>query len=135
MNDTPPESSMLVARIGLRRSRIPSVSAAAQGHKTPLTKNGFKDATTDPDIIRKWWNKHPSANIGLRPPQGVVIIDVDPAHGGADTLAALIETLGPLPDNGPLAATGGGGWHYWLSVPSGVHLVGSTWSRCRRENP
>ena len=35
------------------------------GEKSPLTKNGFKDATTDPEQIRRWWSEHPDANLGL----------------------------------------------------------------------
>lgn len=33
--------------------------------KSPITRNGFKDATLDPDQVRKWWTAEPSANIGL----------------------------------------------------------------------
>lgn len=33
--------------------------------KKPYTKNGFKDATTDPDQIRKWWTRYPRALIGI----------------------------------------------------------------------
>jgi len=33
--------------------------------KEPLTSHGFKDATTDPEQIRRWWSEHPDANLGL----------------------------------------------------------------------
>ena len=33
--------------------------------KTPLTTNGFKDASNDPEIIKLWWDQYPEANIGL----------------------------------------------------------------------
>jgi hypothetical protein len=33
--------------------------------KNPLTDHGFKDASTDPDIIRSWWNKWPSVNLAI----------------------------------------------------------------------
>ena len=33
--------------------------------KHPMTKNGVKDATTDLDQIRKWWQRWPNANIGV----------------------------------------------------------------------
>ena len=33
--------------------------------KHPRTNNGFKDATTDAEIIKKWWTAWPDANIGI----------------------------------------------------------------------
>ncbi|MFR3484832.1 MAG: bifunctional DNA primase/polymerase, partial [Clostridia bacterium] len=33
--------------------------------KTPLTKNGCKDATTDAAVVKGWWQKWPNANIGI----------------------------------------------------------------------
>ena len=47
--------------------------------KTPLTPRGFKDATTDPDLIRAWWHQWPSALIGgaMGPTSGVFAVDPD----------------------------------------------------------
>lgn len=33
--------------------------------KRPITANGFKAATTDPNIIRKWWAATPDAKLPL----------------------------------------------------------------------
>lgn len=87
--------------------------------KAPLTPHGVKDASTDPDVIARWWTTYPNANVAIRPPAGVFVIDVDTeeAHGhdGFATLAALVEELGPLPPDAPKAITRSGGWHIWLS--------------------
>ena len=60
--------------------------------KRPLTANGFKDATTDPDTIRKWWTERPEALIGvpMGPDAGVFAIDPDVVKepGDADGMAA-----------------------------------------------
>jgi hypothetical protein len=32
--------------------------------------------------VRYWWRKWPDANIGLRTGDGLVVIDIDPKHGG-----------------------------------------------------
>ena len=51
--------------------------------KSPLTPHGFKDATTDLDIIEKYWNRHPNALIGV-PTGGVsdlFVIDIDNGNG------------------------------------------------------
>jgi Bifunctional DNA primase/polymerase, N-terminal len=33
--------------------------------KTPICKHGFKEATTDREVITEWWSNHPSANIAV----------------------------------------------------------------------
>ena len=48
-------------------------------NKHPLTKHGFKDASTDPEQIKQWWTKWPLAMIGvpMGAASGVVAIDPD----------------------------------------------------------
>lgn len=60
--------------------------------KRPATKNGLKDATTDPDQIRAWWSDSPF-NIGLITGHAFDVIDIDGPIGfqslselGADAL-------------------------------------------------
>lgn len=81
--------------------------------KVPATPTGFKEATSDPDRIRAWWKADPGYNIGACPPPGIVVLDVDPRHGGDVELRKLIDRRGPLPATW-VARTGGGGWHYWF---------------------
>jgi hypothetical protein len=52
--------------------------------KTPLTPNGFKDASADPNEIRKMFSQHPGCLIGVpsAAASGIDILDVDPRHGG-----------------------------------------------------
>ncbi len=45
--------------------------------KRPLTPRGFKDATTDPDIIRNWWNAAPTALVGAPTGHRFVVLDID----------------------------------------------------------
>lgn len=86
--------------------------------KTPRTPHGFKDATRDPAIITAWWERWPDASIGIATGKvsGIFVLDVDPAHGGADTLRALEATHQEIP-NTPQVLTGGGGAHYYLAYP------------------
>jgi len=72
--------------------------------KRPATAHGKDDASTDTDQIRSWWAATPTANIGLRPVPGVIVLDVDPRNGGT------LDALGHLPATW-IARTGGGGWH------------------------
>jgi len=87
--------------------------------KHPLTKRGFLDATVNAGQITEWWRSTPTANVGLSCiASGLVVLDIDPRNGGDDTLAALIDELGPLPSTAE-AATGGGGRHLIFHAPPG----------------
>jgi hypothetical protein len=77
---------------------------------------GFYSATDNADQVREWWRRWPSANIGLRPPLGVAVLDVDPRSGGEEQLVALQRQEGPLPPT-LTARTGGNGLHMWYRVP------------------
>ncbi|NPV90533.1 MAG: DNA primase [Firmicutes bacterium] len=86
--------------------------------KHPRTLNGVKDATTDEAIIRDWWDRWPQANIGIATGQisGIVVLDVDPRHGGDVSFKRLIEANGSLPET-PMVLTGGNGEHHYLQYP------------------
>jgi hypothetical protein len=81
-----------------------------------LARNGVKNATKDASIVRDWWERCPDANIGLATGKvgGVVVIDIDPRHGGDRTLAALEAKHGKLPTCAEVA-TGGGGRHLFFA--------------------
>jgi len=87
--------------------------------KTPLTPNGFKAATTDPEQIEAWWKKHPKANIGIAcGASGLVVLDGDVKHG-ADPDASLANLLNghhTLPAT-LRAETPSGGWHQVFIAP------------------
>ncbi|MGC9935238.1 bifunctional DNA primase/polymerase [Priestia aryabhattai] len=80
--------------------------------KHPRVKNGVKEATTSLDIINKWWRKWPEANIGIATgkPNGFITLDIDPRHGGDDSLNNLVDQYASLPETIE-AVTGGGGRH------------------------
>lgn len=95
--------------------------------KHPRTFQGVKDASGDPDTIRRWWSQWPAANIGLAvgPASGVFAIDVDPRHGGDQSLEEFeqMREEGPLPPT-LTATTGGGGWHLFFRYPDDGPLPG-----------
>lgn len=89
--------------------------------KEPLTEHGFKDATTDEATIRRWWARWPDANIAVVTGRvsGIVVLDVDPRHGGDESLRDLEARYGPLAET-VTALTGGGGAHYYFAAPEGM---------------
>lgn len=84
--------------------------------------HGLKDATTDGNMICKWFADGRAVNIGVLtgPESGIVVLDVDPRHGGDEGLKAL----GPLPDTATVA-TGGGGKHLYFKHPNGLSVPNS----------
>ncbi len=101
----------------LRLARLP-----AKG-KRPAIRGGrgLLDATTDIAQIAEWWGgQYRRANIGGRVPEGMVVIDIDPYHGGLDSLAALEKKYEPLPTTlTDLSGRGDGGAHYFFRRPPG----------------
>ncbi len=92
--------------------------------KHPRTAHGFKDATIDESTVRQWWVRCPDANIGLRTgiESGLIVLDVDPAKGGADSLADLERRHGSLPTTVE-SLTGGGGRHILFAHPGDGQVI------------
>jgi len=86
--------------------------------KHPRTKNGVRDASTDEERIRRWWEIWEDANIGVATGKeaGFFALDVDPRKGGDETLASLVAKHGKLPET-RTADTGGGGVHHLFKYP------------------
>jgi len=93
--------------------------------KSPLTKNGFKDASADKQVVNDWWDKHPDANIGL--PTGkvndLVVVDVDVKNdaGGMDSLKQLQDECDRFDTR--VVHTPSGGLHFYFSYPQGVDTI------------
>ena len=102
---------MLEAALAYARRGLPVFPVGR--NKTPLTPHGFKDATTDLDQVRAWWESAPKARIGVPTGKasGWTVLDVDPRHGGDETLRELELRLGELPPT-PCQTTPSGGVHY-----------------------
>jgi hypothetical protein len=82
--------------------------------KHPLGGNGKDHASTDAGIVTEWFTRWPHANIGVRPPDGVLVLDVDVQHRGDVALLELTERHGPLAPT-LTARTGSGGLHVWYA--------------------
>jgi len=92
--------------------------------KHPRTRRGLHDATTDPRTVKHWWRRWPDANVGLRTGavSGLVVLDIDPGHGGEATLAELVDAYEALPPT--LEVRTGGGRHLYFTHP-GVRVANS----------
>ncbi|HYO19013.1 MAG TPA: bifunctional DNA primase/polymerase [Dermatophilaceae bacterium] len=80
----PAPPDMLERALAFAASSMP-VFPCLPGGKTPITTHGFRDATTDPDTVRRWWSATPSANIATptgHPGFDVLDVDVRPDGNG-----------------------------------------------------
>jgi hypothetical protein len=84
--------------------------------KTPLTPNGFKDASTDRSRIHAWWNRHPGANIGIATGSrsGLAVVDRDADN---PEVAKIWDSLPPTVE----VATSRGR-HRYYRIPEGVKV-------------
>ena len=88
--------------------------------KHPRTRHGIKDASKSKKQIRRWFKKWPDANVGVATGKAseIIVLDVDPRHGGDKSLAMLEAEFGQLPSTWRFQ-TGGGGEHYYFKHPGG----------------
>jgi hypothetical protein len=88
-----------------------------QGHELC---HGLLAATNDLERVARWWTRWPQANIGARVPRNLLVLDVDPRHGGHDRLAELEAAHEPLPPTRiSYSGRGDGGHHRWFLHPGG----------------
>jgi hypothetical protein len=88
--------------------------------KPPLVKDFPNVATRDPRQIRAWWKRWPDANIGISTSRfadggALVVVDIDPRNGGADT-RAFIDLAHGLPSTFTVGTPSGGQHLYYASA-------------------
>lgn len=93
--------------------------------KHPLTEHGCNDATTDEDLIAKWWEQYPNANVAVAT-TGLLVIDTDPLLDGSKNPWADNVAGGTGLGAGALAQTPRGGNHYWFRQPKGANYRNTT---------
>lgn len=86
--------------------------------KHPLFRGWQQEATSERERILAWARRFPRANVGVATgaPSGIVVLDVDPRHGGSEALEELQARHGPLPETVEVL-TGGGGRHLYFQHP------------------
>ncbi len=111
---TPP-SVLAAAALNLGRAgyRIFPLPVGMKGAKL---KDWPNLATTDAATITQWWNEQPQANVAIVGGNGLLILDVDPRHGGYESLTTIQQLHGLLPAT-LTALTPSGGMHMYFAGP------------------
>jgi hypothetical protein len=85
--------------------------------KHPRLRGWQRLASTDPAVVGEWWRRWPQANVGLVTGRRFDVLDLD-GDLGVEALRAVLS-IAPTEHPGPVARTGGGGWHL-LYAPTGL---------------
>ncbi|MCP4250700.1 MAG: DNA primase [bacterium] len=98
-----------------------AVIPVAPHEKRPLVRwEAFQDRLPTEGEVRIWNRRWPTANIGIvtGAVSGLLVLDIDPQHGGTESLVRMEREDEALPKSVE-AATGGGGRHIYFRHPGG----------------
>ncbi len=98
-----------------------SVLPLKRGDKRPLIRwETLQQTHADAATLARWFTQWPDANIGIVTGEisNLIVLDVDPKHGGDHSLTNLERRFEQLPDTVE-APTGGGGRHLYFTHPGG----------------
>jgi Bifunctional DNA primase/polymerase, N-terminal len=88
------------------------------GTKEPLTQHGFQDASLDPEQIRCWWKRWPTANLAVATgAPGPDVLDVDQHGSAGNGYPGLIrlKSADLLDTAGTIVKTPHGGLHVYFT--------------------
>jgi len=93
--------------------------------KVPIFKSWPEKATNDLAVISTWKDRFPDCNYGVATGEisNIVVVDVDPKNGGAQTWSRIERKFGQVTTAECL--TGGGGKHLYFQYPKG-HNIGNS---------
>ncbi len=102
-------------------SRGWSVIPVQERAKRPaIAWKAFQTECVSEETLHEWFRRSPNYNVAIVTGKlsGIVVLDVDPKHGGNKSLRELEHEHGALPRT-VQSVTGGGGRHYYFAHPGG----------------
>lgn len=109
---------LLVWPLEGKKCACPNGAMCETPGKHPMATAWQKTATTNAKRVEAMFKRVPLAHIGIMPPDGCCIIDIDPRNGGDKTMRTLLDGA-KLPTNTPIQNSGGGGLHLFFKGNAG----------------
>jgi hypothetical protein len=91
--------------------------ACSDPGKHPRLRGWQRLAAVDPAVVEAWWGRWPQASLALATGRRFDVLDLDGPQG-VEALRVVLS-IAPTEHPGPVARTGGGGWHL-LYAPTGL---------------
>ena len=115
-------SRVAIVSVQARRQHRPAAAAVIRNATAPASIRPSHTGPRSPRRAGRRSNggrRRPRCNWGVATgiKSGVFVVDVDPYHAGAETLASLEDEFGPLPATWEVL-TGGGGRHLYFRYPT-----------------
>jgi hypothetical protein len=119
--DTTLAANMESAAVAYAERGWSVIPIEVEGKRPLVPWEAFQRRVADTSEIGDWFWRWPSANVGVvtGSVSHLVVLDVDPRHGGAESLAKAEEAEGCLPLTIE-ATTGSGGRHVYFAHPGGL---------------
>ena len=115
---TKTDGAHLKAALAYRRCGW-SVIPAGERAKRPIIRwQRFQHQLPTVEELEHWYERWPNANLAVVTGEisGIVVVDIDPRHGGAASLGDLEARHGALPETVE-SVTGGSGRHLYFAYP------------------
>lgn len=112
------DSVHLEAALGYLKRGWAVVPAGERAKRPIVTWQKFQHEVPTHDQVTRWWERWPRANLAVVTGEisGIVVVDIDPKHGGTESLAEMEARHGSLPETVE-SVTGGGGRHIYFACP------------------
>ena len=77
----------------------PVIPLIAHAKRPLIPWSEFQSRSPDNTELQRWFMRWPNANVGIVTGQtaGLIVLDIDPKHGGAESLTELETRNGALP--------------------------------------
>lgn len=113
----------------LRLSRYGRPSFPCLASKRPACPNGFKDASADPEQLRRLWQAYPGPLVGVPTGEASALFVVDVDSGRHNEANDWLESVFPHLPPTRWHATKSGGWHLLFKHRAGLRNTAGKLSR------